>query len=112
MRDTQHPLSWEKIQILETPVISEEIEEVVEKEKPRFLTQLESATDIPEGAVVHLEAVFQPARDPELKVFVFMQQKKKNAGNMKLVVLTYRLTANLSNFSMRIMWSTPNSNDY
>ncbi|CAG9532190.1 unnamed protein product [Cercopithifilaria johnstoni] len=68
VRDTQHPVSWEKIQILETPAVIEEIEEVIEKEKPRFLTQLESATDIPEGAIVHLEATFQPARDPDLKV--------------------------------------------
>ncbi|KAM3716725.1 Kettin [Dirofilaria immitis] len=68
VRDTQHPVSWEKIQILETPAIIEEIEEAIEKEKPRFLTQLESATDIPEGAIVHLEATFQPARDPDLKV--------------------------------------------
>ncbi|MCP9264543.1 hypothetical protein DINM_022655 [Dirofilaria immitis] len=64
----KHPVSWEKIQILETPAIIEEIEEAIEKEKPRFLTQLESATDIPEGAIVHLEATFQPARDPDLKV--------------------------------------------
>ncbi|VDK72603.1 unnamed protein product [Litomosoides sigmodontis] len=68
VRDTQHPISWEKIQILETPATVEEIEEVIEKEKPRFLTQLESATDIPEGAFVRLEATFQPARDPGLKV--------------------------------------------
>nr|CDQ05422.1 BMA-KETN-1, isoform j [Brugia malayi] len=68
VRDAQHPISWEKIQILETPIVIEEIEETIEKEKPRFLTQLESATDISEGAVVHLEATFQPARDPDLKV--------------------------------------------
>lgn len=68
VRDTQHPVSWEKIQILETPAIIEETEEVIEKEKPRFLTQLESATDVPEGAIVHLEATFQPSRDPDLKV--------------------------------------------
>lgn len=68
VRDVQHPLSWEKIQILETPAVIEEVEEVIEKEKPRFLTQLESVTDVPEGAVVHLEATFQPARDPDLKV--------------------------------------------
>ncbi|VDK66159.1 unnamed protein product, partial [Onchocerca ochengi] len=68
VRDTQHPVSWEKIQILETPAVIEEVEEVIEKEKPRFLTQLESVTDIPEGAIVHLEATFQPARDPDLKV--------------------------------------------
>ncbi|OZC07058.1 hypothetical protein X798_05950 [Onchocerca flexuosa] len=68
VRDTQHPVSWEKIQILETPAVIEEVEEVIEKEKPRFLTQLESVTDIPEGSIVHLEATFQPARDPDLKV--------------------------------------------
>ncbi|VDK45179.1 unnamed protein product [Anisakis simplex] len=68
LRDTQHPVSWEQIQVLETPIVPEEVEEVVEKEKPRFLSQLESFTDIPEGEVVHLEATFQPARDPDLKV--------------------------------------------
>lgn len=68
VRDTQHPISWEKIQILETPAVNENIEEVIEKEKPRFLTQLESTTHIPEGAIVHLEATFQPARDPDLEV--------------------------------------------
>ncbi|VDN06754.1 unnamed protein product [Thelazia callipaeda] len=68
VRDTQHPVSWQKIQILEAPVHVEEMEEVVEKEKPRFLTQLESVADVPEGAIVHLEATFQPARDPDLKV--------------------------------------------
>uniref|UniRef100_F1KPJ7 Titin n=1 Tax=Ascaris suum TaxID=6253 RepID=F1KPJ7_ASCSU len=68
VRNTQHPVSWEKIQILETPAIAEEVEEVIEKEKPRFLSQLESFTDIPEGEVIHLEATFQPARDPDLKV--------------------------------------------
>lgn len=47
--DTQHPTSWEQIQILEAPKIVEEVEIVEEKEKPRFLTQLEDANDVPEG---------------------------------------------------------------
>ncbi|KAK0408252.1 hypothetical protein QR680_003855 [Steinernema hermaphroditum] len=66
---TQHPVSWERIQELERPKIVEEIEMVEEKEKPRFLTQLESVADAPEGSHVHLEATFQPARDPDLQVF-------------------------------------------
>ncbi|MFH4979231.1 hypothetical protein AB6A40_005940, partial [Gnathostoma spinigerum] len=65
---TQHPVSWEQIQILETPAVVEEVEEEVIKEKPRFLTQLESVTDVPEGTPIQLEATFQPARDSDLKV--------------------------------------------
>ncbi|GMR57574.1 hypothetical protein PMAYCL1PPCAC_27769, partial [Pristionchus mayeri] len=66
--DSAHPVSWQRIQELETPKIIEEIEEVVQQEKPYFLTQLASVTDIPEGEPVHLEATFMPARDPNLKV--------------------------------------------
>lgn len=40
----------------------------MQKEKPRFLSQLESYDGITEGDSVHLEATFQPARDPDLKV--------------------------------------------
>uniref|UniRef100_A0A0N5ALN5 Immunoglobulin I-set domain protein n=1 Tax=Syphacia muris TaxID=451379 RepID=A0A0N5ALN5_9BILA len=65
---SQHPISWEKIQLLETPVIVEKPEEIVQTEKPHFLTQLESVTDVTEGEPVHLEATFQPARDSNLKV--------------------------------------------
>jgi hypothetical protein len=36
------------------------------KEKPRFLTQLESVEDVPEGTPIRLEATFLPARDNEL----------------------------------------------
>lgn len=68
LRDTQHPQSWERIQELEAPKIIEEIEVVEEKEKPRFLTQLEDASDVAEGTPIHLEATFQPARDNELRV--------------------------------------------
>ncbi|KAF8383875.1 ketn-1 [Pristionchus pacificus] len=66
--DSAHPVSWQRIQELEAPKIVEEIEEVVQKEKPYFLTQLASVQDIPEGEPVHLEATFMPARDPDLKV--------------------------------------------
>lgn len=62
-------MSWEQIQILEAPAILEEVEDIDEKEKPRFLTHLESYSDVPEGDVIHLEATFQPARDPDLKVY-------------------------------------------
>ncbi|CAD5224123.1 unnamed protein product [Bursaphelenchus okinawaensis] len=68
LRNTQHPESWERIQELEAPKIIEEIEVVEEKEKPRFLTHLEDASDIQEGTPIHLEATFQPARDNDLKV--------------------------------------------
>ncbi|CAB3397921.1 unnamed protein product [Caenorhabditis bovis] len=66
--NSHHPVSWQKIQELEAPKIVEEIEEVIETEKPHFLTQLESAENVEEGIPLHLEATFQPARDPELKV--------------------------------------------
>ncbi|KJH46031.1 immunoglobulin I-set domain protein [Dictyocaulus viviparus] len=47
--------------------VVEEVEEVVHREKPNFITHLQSVEDIQEGAPVHLEATFQPARDSELK---------------------------------------------
>jgi titin len=67
LRDTQHQTSWDKIQELERPKIIEEVEIIEEKEKPRFLTQLESA-EVDEGTPIHLEATFQPSRDSSLKV--------------------------------------------
>uniref|UniRef100_A0A914H0K8 Ig-like domain-containing protein n=1 Tax=Globodera rostochiensis TaxID=31243 RepID=A0A914H0K8_GLORO len=66
LKDVQHPESWNEIQILEAPKIREEIEIAEVKEKPRFLTQLESVADISEGTPVRLEATFQPARDNDL----------------------------------------------
>ncbi|KAI6199682.1 hypothetical protein M3Y96_00652800 [Aphelenchoides besseyi] len=68
LHDTLHQESWNRIQELEAPRIVEEVEMVEEKEKPRFLTQLEDATDIPEGQPIKLEATFQPARDNDLRV--------------------------------------------
>ena len=68
MADSQHPQSWERIQELETPRIIEEIEIPEVKEKPRFLTQLESVDDVPEGTPIRLEATFQPARDNDLTI--------------------------------------------
>lgn len=68
MGATQHPESWERIQELERPKIVEEVEVVEEKIKPHFLTQLESASDVPEGTPIRLEATFQPARDNDLRV--------------------------------------------
>uniref|UniRef100_A0A915DZ78 Ig-like domain-containing protein n=1 Tax=Ditylenchus dipsaci TaxID=166011 RepID=A0A915DZ78_9BILA len=67
LHDTMHPVSWDRIQELERPVIIEEIEVVEEKEKPRFLTQLNSFADVAEGEPIRLEATFQPARDNDLK---------------------------------------------
>ncbi|RCN50589.1 immunoglobulin I-set domain protein [Ancylostoma caninum] len=65
--DPQHPVSWQKIQELEAPVVIEEVEEEIQREKPSFITQLQSVEGVPEGEKIHLEATFQPARDPELK---------------------------------------------
>lgn len=42
LRETQHPVSWERIQELERPRIIEDIEVIEVKEKPRFLAQLNS----------------------------------------------------------------------
>nr|CAD2187171.1 unnamed protein product [Meloidogyne enterolobii] len=67
LKDTQHPNSWERIQELERPRIIEEIEIQEIKEKPRFLTQLESV-EVSEGTPIRLEATYQPARDNDLKV--------------------------------------------
>lgn len=55
------------LQILEAPKIREEIEVPEVKEKPRFLTQLESVADVAEGTPIRLEATFQPARDNDLR---------------------------------------------
>lgn len=52
---------------MEAPKIREEVEIAEVKEKPRFLTQLESVADVPEGSPVRLEATFQPARDNDLR---------------------------------------------
>uniref|UniRef100_A0A0N5C356 Ig-like domain-containing protein n=1 Tax=Strongyloides papillosus TaxID=174720 RepID=A0A0N5C356_STREA len=68
MRDTQHPISWERIQELERPIIPEEIEIIEEKEKPRFVTPLQDFDDIPEGTPIRLEASFTPARDNDLQI--------------------------------------------
>ncbi|PAV62890.1 hypothetical protein WR25_23783 isoform D [Diploscapter pachys] len=65
--DPQHPVSWQRIQELEAPKVVEVVEEEVPKEKPYFLTQLESVDEAQEGAPIHLEGTFQPARDSELK---------------------------------------------
>lgn len=90
MKDTQHPESWEQIQArkgggtewfngkqmtfaastiqeLERPKIVEMFEMPEVKEKPRFLTQLESVENVQEGTPVRMEATFQPARDNNLK---------------------------------------------
>ncbi|WKY10685.1 hypothetical protein Q1695_002781 [Nippostrongylus brasiliensis] len=68
MLDSQHPVSWQRIQELEAPKVIEEVEEVIQHEKPRFITQLEPAEGILEGQPIHLEATFEPARDPDMKV--------------------------------------------
>ena len=68
LSNVQHPTSWQRIQELEAPRIIEEIDEVIIKEKPIFITQLESVENVFEGHPIHLEATFQPARDPDLKV--------------------------------------------
>lgn len=52
---------------MERPRIIEEIEIQEIKEKPRFLTQLESV-EVSEGTPIRLEATYQPARDNDLKV--------------------------------------------
>lgn len=46
-RETQHPVSWQKIQDLERPIVKEEIEPVVEKQKPVFTSMLQNFEDAP-----------------------------------------------------------------
>ncbi|ULT87824.1 hypothetical protein L3Y34_007185 [Caenorhabditis briggsae] len=87
--DSQHPVSWERIQELEAPKIVEEIEEVIQKEKPNFITQLESAENVPEGVPLHLEATFQPARDSELKAV--WQKNGQPLGASQLVQTKHEL---------------------
>ncbi|CAD6198030.1 unnamed protein product [Caenorhabditis auriculariae] len=87
--DSQHPVSWQRIQELEAPKEIEEIEEVIQKEKPHFLTQLESVEDVPEGVPLHLEATFQPARDSDLKVF--WQKNGAPLGASQLVQTRHEL---------------------
>lgn len=48
--------------------VIEEVEEVIQREKPTFITQLQPAEGLQEGEPIHLEATFEPARDPDMKV--------------------------------------------
>ncbi|CAI4222564.1 unnamed protein product [Auanema sp. JU1783] len=89
LSDSQHPVSWQRIQELEAPKQVEEIEEVIQREKPVFLTQLESVDNAPEGTPVHLEATFQPARDPKLKVS--WQKNGQKLGASQLVQTRHEL---------------------
>lgn len=68
MRDVQHPVSWQKIQELEAPVVKQEIVTEVQRIKPHFQTGLENYEDVPEGQPILLEAQFEPAKDDTLKV--------------------------------------------
>uniref|UniRef100_A0A8R1HM90 Ig-like domain-containing protein n=1 Tax=Caenorhabditis japonica TaxID=281687 RepID=A0A8R1HM90_CAEJA len=87
--DSQHPVSWQRIQELEAPKIVEEVEEVIQKEKPQFLSQLESAENVQEGVPLHLEATFQPARDSELKAV--WQKNGQPLGASQLVQTKHEL---------------------
>ncbi|VDO27823.1 unnamed protein product [Haemonchus placei] len=68
MLDSQHPVSWQRIQELEAPKVVEEVEEVIQREKPHFITQLQPVEGIQEGQPIHLEATFEPTRDPDMQV--------------------------------------------
>ncbi|VDL71694.1 unnamed protein product [Nippostrongylus brasiliensis] len=80
MLDSQHPVSWQRIQELEAPKVIEEVEEVIQHEKPRFITQLEPAEGILEGQPIHLEATFEPARDPDMKASLRLRKKFMKNG--------------------------------
>jgi len=67
LQETQHPSSWEKIKLLEQTSETDFEEISPTKEKPRFITHLESLESI-EGEPIHLEATFQPSRDPDIQV--------------------------------------------
>ncbi|CAJ0586229.1 unnamed protein product, partial [Mesorhabditis spiculigera] len=68
LADSQHPASWQRIQEIEAPKVVVEVEEETTTEKPYFIQELQSVEGVVEGSPVHLEATFQPARDPELTV--------------------------------------------
>ncbi|KAK6021048.1 immunoglobulin I-set domain protein, partial [Ostertagia ostertagi] len=68
MLDSHHPVSWQRIQELEAPKVVEEVEEVIQREMPRFVTQLQPVEGIQEGQPIHLEATFEPTRDPDMEV--------------------------------------------
>lgn len=63
LRDTQHPVSWQRIQELETPKVVEEQEIIQEKQKPQIIVPLQNLEDVPDGAPLHLEVTYEPARD-------------------------------------------------
>ncbi|PIO69613.1 immunoglobulin I-set domain protein, partial [Teladorsagia circumcincta] len=48
--------------------VVEEVEEVIQREMPRFITQLQPVEGIQEGQPIHLEATFEPTRDPDMEV--------------------------------------------
>lgn len=67
LRDTQHPVSWQKIQELERPVVVEEQEIVPEKQKPQIVVPLQNLDNMEDGAPLHLEVSYEPARDNTMK---------------------------------------------
>lgn len=67
LRQTQHPASWQKIQDLEKPVVTEQVEPVVQRQKPQIIEPPQSLENIPEGAPIHLQAVFEPSRDDTMR---------------------------------------------
>lgn len=68
LRDPQHPLSWQKIQELERPVVQQQMDVAVMREKPHFVNTPANVDNVAEGQPLRLEASFEPARDPTMKV--------------------------------------------
>ncbi|OUC40200.1 immunoglobulin I-set domain protein [Trichinella nativa] len=63
---TEHPISWKKIQNLEAKPLVEVEEQETIQEKPRIVQPLQNFSDVPEGSAVHLEALYEPAKDNTL----------------------------------------------
>lgn len=64
---SQHPVSWQKIQDLERPVVNEQVEPVIQRQKPQIIEPLQNLDNVPEGTAIHLQAVFEPSRDDTMR---------------------------------------------
>lgn len=96
--NTQHPESWDRIQELERPRIVEEIEIPEIKEKPRFLTQLESFDNVAEGTPIRLEATFEPTRDNELTINWDFNGQSLGASQVLNLFIFYNFNKNKGYF--------------
>ena len=66
-KDTLHGESMGKIQQLESPAKRQKVEDIPQKEKPRFVRNLNNV-QIPENGDIHVEGSLVPVNDPKLTV--------------------------------------------